>query len=384
MSSSILALTTRALQAARALATRRISFEVDLIPLHYQGVPLRKIANWLLTESSILVRPSRPWGMPTVLQVEPTTRCNLRCKVCPVTSGLGRPRGEMDLGLYRRLIDELSQHLLLMMFWDWGEPFLHPAAYEMIRYAKRAGIKVMASTNGQLFADPRHARRVVRSGLDVLIFSVDGLDQQTYEQFRDGGRLDRALEGIRQVVAEKRRQGAETPLVNFRYIVTRHGEKDLGRVEAFARELGVDVLTLRRFHAIPGRGEAWDQQPELVPSESRHQLPALAAGTMQPTRLVHNPCKNLWNCPTVHWDGTICSCFMDYAERYPLGSLGQRSLRQIWTGAAYRGLRRGFRRRYTDLPLCGVCSSGFEGGDVGREANSDVVFFDNPSPGARR
>ncbi len=111
---------------------------------------MKKVANGILTEGSVSFKPTMPWGMPTVLQLRPTSRCNLHCRVCPVGMGLDRPTGDMDLPLFQRIIDELGEYLLLIMFWDWGEPFLNPHAYEMIRYARCAGIKVVCSTNGHV------------------------------------------------------------------------------------------------------------------------------------------------------------------------------------------------------------------------------------------
>jgi hypothetical protein len=63
---------------------------------------------------------------------------------------------------------------------------------------------------------------------------------------------------------------------------------------------------------------------------------------------------------------------MDYNERRPLGSLQRSSFREIWYGTEYRELRAGFRRAWRQLPLCGQCACGFEGGDVGREANAEA------------
>ena len=377
-------------QAMLAAVTRKVSFEIDLLPLTIEELPLKKIKNWLLTESSLALKPSRPWGFPTILQVEPTSRCNLRCTVCPVGTGLGRPEGDMDLSMFRRIMDELGDYLLVILFWDWGEPFLNPDAYEMIRIARGAGIKVVCSTNGHLFAGGDHARRAVDCGLDVLIFSVDGITQETYQRFRRQGDLAKVLEGIRQVVAEKERVHSDTPLVNFRFIVMRHGEHEVPRLEAFASSLGVDVLTLRKFHFVPGTGKDLDETSDkgrggvgetLVPRQSKYQLPVIAEEGRQPLRVERNPCRNLWNCPTIHWDGTVCSCFMDYSEQRPLGSLREQSFREIWYGERYRRLRRAFRDNWQELALCRECASGFQGGDVGREANAEAFFFPRAAAG---
>jgi MoaA/NifB/PqqE/SkfB family radical SAM enzyme len=374
---------SKPLRALKALASGRVAFETDLIPLVFDDLPRKKILNWILTETSVHVRPARPWGLPTILQVEPTSRCNLRCTVCPCGAGMDRPAGDMDPEVFRRLIDELSGSVLLLMFWDWGEPFLHPKACEMIGYARNAGMKVIASTNGHVFSSREHARRVVESGLDALVFSIDGISQGTYQRYRAEGRLEQVLAGIRNVVEAKRTLGVQVPVVNFRFIVMRHNQHEIPLLKEFAGSLGVDVLSLRKFHAVPDHRlrSRW-LDAELVPRETKFQIPALSPDDLQPVRSARNPCRNPWNCPTVHWNGTVCSCFMDFDEQRPLGSLAEESFRSIWYGERYRRLRSAFRRRWRDVPLCGECALGFEGGDVGQCAVAEAFFFQQPRAGA--
>ncbi len=362
-----------AARTLNALVRRRIAFDVDLIPCRWENVPRRKILNWLRTESSVYVRPARPWGMPTVLQIEPTGRCNLHCRVCPVGTGIDRGTGDMAPELFERLIDEVRDYALLVLFWDWGEPFLHPAACRMIRYAHDAGLRVVASTNGHVFANEEQAQRVVDSGLDVLVFSVDGLTQQTYQHFRGAGQLEQVMAGVRNVVQAKRNAGAQTPLVNLRFIVMRHNEHEVARLNDFAAELGVDAVALRKFHAVPDpRMRASWAEADFVPTRREYQLPVLTPETLEPTRVRRNPCRNLWNCPTIHWDGTVCSCFMDWNGKRPLGSIVEKSLREIWYGDAYRELRERFARDWCKVPLCGECAFGYMGGDIGSAANAEV------------
>jgi len=63
------------------------------------------------------------------------------------------------------------------------------------------------------------------------------------------------------------------------------------------------------------------------------------------------------------------------AEKYPLGSLITQSFRDIWYGHPYAQLRRAFRRSWNDLALCGKCASGYSGGDIGRQANAEAIWF---------
>jgi len=224
----------KSLQTMKALATRQVRIECDRIPYHFHNVPLKKLLNWILVEISIYFKPEHPWGWPTHLQIEPTNRCNLRCALCPVTAGMDRPNGHMDLNVYKKIVDEIGDYVFLILLWDWGEPFLNPSIYEMISYAKQKGIKLVSSTNGHLFKDGEQAARLVASGLDSIIFAVDGISQETYELYRQGGSLESVLQGIRTVVARKRNLKSRTPLINLRFIVMKHRhEFEHGR--SFAR-----------------------------------------------------------------------------------------------------------------------------------------------------
>jgi len=358
-------------QIFKALVLRQLSFEIDLVPFSYQHVSYSKIINWLKTESSVRIKPDKNWGYPTIIQVEPTNRCNLKCPACPSTHDLKRSRGFMDYGIFTQLVDDLDSHLLAMLLWDWGEPFLHPRVYEMIRFTVAKGIKVMASTNGHLFIDKHHAESVVDTGLDVLIFSIDGTTQQTYERFRKSGQLDIVLQGMKNVLEARKQKDKHNPLINLRFIVNKYNEHEIPEVKALAESFGVDALTLRKFHSISERGSEFNAEYDLIPSQRQYQLPIRDdKNRLIPVR--SNPCKNLWNCPTIHWDGTVCSCFMDYDELRPLGNLQHDSIMNIWGGSKYNSLRNRFRKNWQNVPICGQCSNGFVGGNVGRDANTRI------------
>ena len=94
-------------KSMRALITRNIYFEFDKIPLQFVNVPYKKIFNWIVSEASVTVKPSRPWGMPALIQIEPSTLCNLRCVFCPVTLGMNRQTGNMEFAIWEKLIQEI-------------------------------------------------------------------------------------------------------------------------------------------------------------------------------------------------------------------------------------------------------------------------------------
>ena len=372
-------LIAKSVRAAKALLTRKVNIECDRVPHEFFDVPLKKIMNWILVEASSLVRPARPLGWPTHLQIEPSSFCNIRCALCPVTEGLNRPSGHMNEELFKRLIDECGEYLFLILFWDWGEPFLNPAAYKMISYAKERNIKIMSSSNGHIFSRKSQAEKLVLSGMDSLVFAVDGITQETYEKYRQGGDLQAVIRGIKNVVDMKRALKSPSPFIVLRFIAMRHNEHEIPKVKDFARSLGVDALTFRTLYPYDD-GEYCSTKLnglEFVPQNPSYQRFKIDPEGGSRIRRRRNPCKALWNNPAIHWNGRVCPCTFDPHEQYLLGDLTKQSFREIWYGNSYRRLRHRFRRNYQDVPLCRECTNAFEGGTCSTEDIVEAYFFTN-------
>ena len=371
-------------KAASALVMRKVLIECDSIPYQFDHVPLKKILNWIRVEASLLRKPEKPQGWPTHLQIEPTAFCNLRCALCPVTDGMTRPLGHMDFNIFKKLVDETGEYVFLMLLWDWGEPFLNPSIYEMIAYAKRKGIRVISSTNGHIFRNAREADRLIRSGLDTLIVAMDGVTQETYERYRQGGKLEKVLESLKTVIARKRALHSRTPLVNLRFIVMKHNEHEIPALKELAKSLGVDALTLKTLNPCANntyREKEWTQrEDQFLPSDFRYRRFEYGPDG-EPLRREDNACKNLWNEATIHWNGTVCPCTYDYDERYPLGDLSQNSFKEIWHGFAYQRMRRQFKTKPQALAFCRECSYAFRGGNCFDETMADAFFYrGEPAP----
>jgi radical SAM protein with 4Fe4S-binding SPASM domain len=368
------------------LTTGRLVVKSDGIPYLFERLPRRKVWNAIRTELSVFVKPLRPWGWPTHLMIEPSTHCNLRCALCPITSGLDRPQGLMDPSLFRAVLDQAGPYAFTLQLWDWGEPFVNPHIFEMIACARAMDVKVISSTNGHLLARPERAEALVRSGLDTIIFAIDGATQASYERYRQGGSLEAALEGVRQVVAAKRRLGAATPVVNFRFIVMDHNEGEVPAVRVLARSLGVDVLTFKTLNnclrdpykdsaaASAADGDAFSPQHAAY-----RRFRTDAAG--QRIRRRRNPCKQLWNNPSIHWNGNVSPCTFDPQDRHVLGNVARDSFWDVWSGEGYRRIRRDFARDAGAMALCGECSYAYEGGSLSSETIAEAVFFPGFSPG---
>jgi len=282
----------------------------------------------------------------------------------------------MEFSLFKKLIDEVGEYTLLMLLWDWGEPFLNPVIYDMIAYAKEWGIKTLSSTNGHLFAREDHAEKLVRSGLDAIIFAVDGISQETYQQYRRGGDLNVVVEGIKKVVATRRALRSQTPFINFRFMVTSDNQHEVQALRDFSRSLEVDMLSLKTLN--PHSNLLIEDGEDFVPDACDYNRFEYDPVTHQRIRGKVNPCKALWNICSVHWDGNVCPCTYDAYAENALGDLKQTAFKDIWWGEPYRDFRRRFRQNYRDVSLCSECSFGFKGGDSDSRV-PEAHFFDAPS-----
>jgi len=186
---------------------------------------------------------------PSRLYVECTAACNISCfqACCAPETGITRTReaGMLDVGLFTRVIDEAGPSLGRVDFFNYGEAFLHKRAVEMCEYVKAAfpHVYLYTSTNGLAFTDDS-VRRLVRSGIDEVTFSIDGATPESYARYRQRGNFERALGSMRAAVDEKRRLGLDVPFLNWRYILFTWNDSDreMQRARRLAAEIGVDRL----------------------------------------------------------------------------------------------------------------------------------------------
>lgn len=227
------------------------------------------------------VRPEDAGRWPNRIYIECTAACNISCAeaCCAPETGITRTRqaGMLDFDLFRRVLDEAGPALGRIDFFNYGEAFLHKRAVEMCEYIKSRfpHIYLYTSTNGLALSEEQ-ARRLARSGIDEVTFSIDGATQDTYEQYRRRGKIDVAFRNLRAMADEKRRAGRDLPYLNWRYILFTWNDSDaeMDRARELAADIGVDRLCWeitdhpegafsRRF--VPGspdyeriRRETWD------------------------------------------------------------------------------------------------------------------------------
>src|ERR1044071_1114274 len=295
------------------------------------------------------------WGYPVSISFEPTTSCNLRCPECP--SGLRaftRPTGMLQKDFFRDTIDQLSKDLTYLVFYFQGEPYLNPEFLNMVQYASSKKIYTATSTNAHYLTDA-NAKKTVESGLDRLIISIDGTTQDVYQQYRVGGKLDKVIEGARNIVKWKKELNSKKPFVFFQFLVVKHNESQIEDVKQLAKEIGVDQVRFKTAQVYD-----YENDPNhLIPTIEKYSRYRKGKdGKMKSKSGLGNHCWKLWQGNVISWDGLVVPCCFDKDAMHQLGNLQVQSFKDIWNNDNYKQFRKEIMTSRKNIDICANCSEG--------------------------
>jgi len=339
----------------------------------------------LRSELDFLRGALEPAVGPRFAQVEPTVRCNLRCRMCPRTLEPAAFEGP-DLGRdeFRRILDQLPA-LEKLQLSGFGEPFLHPELPEMIADAAERGIAVSVNTNSTVLT-AELAERVVASGVERIKLSLDSAVPDEFLRIR-GVPLERVCEKIKLLVEAKRRSGGEKPILSLNVVVQVENVLHLDRFFPLAEQLGVDAL---RFKAVlgfraaqleglkvggaaaePAVGEALARakaaaENSAVPNNFARFVRKIAPATRQSTpsggqrdkseKAPFPRCLYPWLATFISSRGVVRACCKFYRDgMLDLGNVLAEPMAAIWHSSAYRRVRRAFLEGRPAHPVCLDC-----------------------------
>jgi MoaA/NifB/PqqE/SkfB family radical SAM enzyme len=120
--------------------------------------------------------------MPFRIQVDLTDRCNFLCPTC--SKWKVKPGEEMSALEWRNVFMKLRNKTLTgRISFGGGEVTLREDLFDIIRYAKEAGLSVSMVTNGFLLTDEM-LREFEKVGLDGLVISLNGVNRETHDPTR--------------------------------------------------------------------------------------------------------------------------------------------------------------------------------------------------------
>ena len=139
---------------------------------------------------------SRPY-MPTIMDIEPNSRCNFRCKMCHVSLWEKGKRAE-DMS-YEQLIDfiDKNNYLTEVKLHGMGEPFLHRSYIDMIQHLDKRLIWSRTTTNGSLLHKKDNFIKLIDSNIGEVQCSVDGATKEVFESIRVKSKFEKVFDNLK-------------------------------------------------------------------------------------------------------------------------------------------------------------------------------------------
>lgn len=303
---------------------------------------------------SRFIKQPKQWGLPLAISIEPTTACNLGCPECP--SGLksfSRATGNLKEKFYKETIDQLHPYTFYLTFYFQGEPYINPNFLEMVHYASQKKMYTATSTNAH-FLSEENARKTIESGLDRLIISIDGTTQETYENYRRGGSLEKVIQGTKNIVKWKKKLNSKTPHLIFQFLVVKPNEHQIEEVYKLAKELEVNEVKLKTAQVYD-----YKNGNPLIPTIDKYsRYKKMNNGQYRIKNALNNNCWKLWHSCVVSWDGKVIPCCFDKDAEYQLGDLEQIDFKTIWQGEEYQNFREQLFKGRDQIEICKNCSEG--------------------------
>ena len=320
------------------------------------SLSIRKVLNIALVQLSyflsMLLKKPLVWGEPFFISLEPAAICNLTCPQCPTGTGdVKRSKKFMDLNTFKDIVDETVRTTAILSLYHQGEPLLHKSFADMVKYATDRKIYTMTSSNGQLLTE-EVCVSLVEAGLDRIIISLDGTDQESYNKYRMGGDFEKVIAGIR-LLSEAKRANRK-PYIIIQFLVFKHNEGQVAEIRKLGKRLGADRVTIKSAQIeYPESIHEWMPVHKKYRRYRRNnQGDWMLGGSLK------NRCRRLWQTTVITTDGLLVPCCFDKLAKYPMGTIGTGSISQIWKNREYIDFRSRVLGNRKGIGICTNCTEG--------------------------
>jgi len=305
---------------------------------------------------------------PVCLYLETTNRCNLLCTTCPRTYEELELPADMSWKLFCSIVDQIP-NVARAVLHGVGEPLLVKNLPRMVRYLKDRGSYVLFNTNGTVLNE-KNGRALIEAELDELRVSLDAANAESFRAIRGKNYFNRILKNVRAFRDLQEREGRAKPRVSAWLTGMRDTVEQLPDFVRVAAETGVREVYLQRlvFFEENAIGKARPNQAlyeQLSREEASYieRAAAIAASlgiTFSASGAASEPgmslrrtdsgspwslCRRPWTVMYITANGrALPCCIAPFSQRgyenYTLGDATQQTLREIWSGSAYREFRR--------------------------------------------
>jgi radical SAM protein with 4Fe4S-binding SPASM domain len=298
-------------------------------------------------------------GRLSIVVVEITTLCNLRCPGClrTVRSREGhRVDRHMSVDEFQHVIDQLPGAEILVVQ-GYGEPTLHPRLSNLIRIAREADrFRAIHFTSNGLAKQPEYYRELCEAGLTQFDISVDTLDQNLADRVRTGTDiplLETRLRQFSRIWGDDMGVRIVARAENIEYIPAMLDRLNmLGSFTVFLQpywDLGYpagQITVIQRRALVTKLEHMKEKWPRLCIQDLEVLLPA------------EEICPLPWNSPAITVEGNVAPCCaLMHNDAAHFGSIFQTPFFGIWHSEALADFRSMMEQQTPEV--CRSCPRAF-------------------------
>ena len=270
---------------------------------------------------------------PLCFDIEVASICDLACAFC-YRQYIATPDKIMKKELAFKLIDQASKLNIPSIKFNWrGEPLLNPKLPEIIDYAKKKGVlETIINTNATKL-DEKMSEKIIKSGLDMMIYSFDGGTKDIYEKMRPGrfekNNFDNIYQNILNFSKIRKKLNSPFPRTKIQMILTDETRKSQNEYFKLFKNI-VDEVSVKQYTERGGNlndleekfeGELKDRKDDLI---EKYGNEAVLMKDSKNNIFISNerlPCEQPFQRLLTTYDGKVGMCCYDWGATHTVGYL---------------------------------------------------------------
>jgi MoaA/NifB/PqqE/SkfB family radical SAM enzyme len=332
-------------------------FDLFAYKLRYIGLRNTVRVGYLDLSEQLLYQISKLFPSvsvsPRSMQIECTTRCNLKCTFCELSYWTETP-ADLKFDNIRKMVEHLPK-LKRIDLTGIGESLMNRDFFKIVAFLKSRGLYVTLNDNFTLMTE-QAARRIIELQVDQIFLSLDGATKQTYEQLRIGANFDKVVANARRLVQIKNELRKKQPEFKINTVVCLSNYPELPAIIELASDMGIGMV---QFVNVV----TFDDTTGLDTERVQRDVEATFRETLQRARqlgvqvkvelfdkLPVQGCDFPWRRNFVTYDGYVHPCCYTTQtgdrraqNRRSFGNLLEHPFQEIWNGHLYPEFRRKMR-----------------------------------------
>lgn len=289
---------------------------------------------------------------PIEIQIQTINACNGSCLMCPISQIKKQEITTISERLFDKIIKEIIEENQRPRYIDLylqNEPLMDKNIFKKISRVKEMGEKLISTvlvSNGSLFEDEK-IKELEKSGLDLLIISLDALTEKTYNKIRQGLDFKKVLSNIDKIL--------ESQYKNYFFVGFVKQKDNINEFNDFKKYWGKKGVPTWIFNITNRTGDLENYEDFTIEDNDKSFI----------KKSKNSFAKRFIKCCPIPLttfnilsNGDVILCCDDYSKKLILGNVNESSIKEIWNSNKYEKIRESFfGNEYKKIGVCSNCSS---------------------------